>query len=22
MDCGACVPTCTSDSIFVADDLP
>jgi NAD-dependent dihydropyrimidine dehydrogenase PreA subunit len=22
IDCGACVPACTSDSIFVADELP
>ena len=22
IDCGACVPVCTSDSIFLADDLP
>ena len=22
IDCGACVPACTSDSIFTADDLP
>jgi ferredoxin len=22
IDCGACVPGCTSDSIFVADELP
>jgi NAD-dependent dihydropyrimidine dehydrogenase PreA subunit len=22
IDCGACVPVCTSDSIFAADDLP
>jgi len=22
IDCGACVPVCTSDSIFLVDDLP
>jgi ferredoxin len=22
IDCGACVPVCTSDSIFAVDDLP
>ena len=22
IDCGACVPACTSDSIFVAEELP
>lgn len=22
IDCGACVPVCTSDSIFAAEDLP
>ncbi len=22
IDCGACIPACTSDSIFTADDLP
>ena len=22
IDCGACVPVCTSDSLYVADDLP
>jgi NAD-dependent dihydropyrimidine dehydrogenase PreA subunit len=22
IDCGACVPVCTSDSIFAGDDLP
>ena len=22
IDCGACVPVCTSDSIYEADDLP
>jgi len=22
IDCGACVPACTSDSIFAAEDLP
>jgi NAD-dependent dihydropyrimidine dehydrogenase PreA subunit len=22
IDCGACVPACTSDSIFVADEVP
>jgi NAD-dependent dihydropyrimidine dehydrogenase PreA subunit len=22
IDCGACVPVCTSDSIIAADDLP
>jgi len=22
IDCGACVPVCTSNSIFAADDLP
>ena len=22
IDCGACIPVCTSDSIYAADDLP
>ncbi|MGO8983335.1 MAG: ferredoxin family protein [Terriglobales bacterium] len=22
LDCGACVPACTSEAIFVADELP
>jgi len=22
IDCGACIPVCTSDSIFVAEELP
>ncbi len=22
IDCGACVPVCTSDSIYLVDDLP